>query len=168
MALAIVTVTTQEPPERCPVVSGGGSAINVGRRHFLKRRLKVAISQQPEIKTLRALLLQMGGAELVAPPWHDCQVPALVRAGFAMDGHVALKIMRPCACHRNVSRLWARKRSGLIGIGTGYALSSDGLWRQHSWGVGRLGIVETTEARAKYFGQLFRGADAGLFAACNR
>ncbi len=84
-----------------------------------------------------------------------------------MDDPVAFRIMQPCACHRNVSRLWRRKRSGLIGIGTGYALSSDGLWRQHSWGMGRLGIVETTEARMKYFGQFLRGKDADLFAACN-
>ena len=57
--------------------------------------------------------------------------------------------------------------SGLIGIGTGYALSVDGLWRQHSWGVARDLIIESTEARVKYFGRLLRGADADMFAAAN-
>jgi hypothetical protein len=106
----------------------------------------------------------------VAPPWHDCRVPALIHAGFVMDGQITLRAMRPCSCHRNISRLWNRNRNrgGLFGIGTGYALSDDGLWRQHSWGVGRRGIVETTEVRVTYFGELLLGKDADLFAAYNR
>jgi len=137
------------------------------QRSLLRRRLRVAIAEQPEIRDLRALLLDIGGAELVAPPWPDCNVPELIRAGFVMEGRVKLRIMERSACHRNLSRLWGGKRNGLVGIGTGYALSGDGLWRQHSWGVGRRGIVETTQARVKYFGRLLQGLDADLFAASN-
>jgi hypothetical protein len=162
-------VTAKTASEQHAVVSRcGGVAISDSRRSFLAARLKIAILQQPEIKTLRALLLRVGGTELVAPPWRDCRASALIYAGFVMDGCVMLRTMRPCSCHRNASRLWSRKRNGLIGIGTGYALSGDGLWRQHSWGMGRRGIVETTEVRFTYFGQLLQRQDADLFAQHNR
>jgi len=137
------------------------------QRSLLHRRLREALAEQPEIRGLRALLLEIGSIELVAPPWRDCNVPVLIHAGFVMEGRVVLRIMEHSACHRNLSRLWARKRNGLVGIGTGYALSGDGLWRQHSWGVGRRGIVETTQVRMRYFGYLLQGRDADSFAAAN-
>jgi hypothetical protein len=55
----------------------------------------------------------------------------------------------------------------MVGIGTGYALSADGLWRQHSWGVRRQGILETTAPREKYFGILLQGSSADSFAEAN-
>lgn len=55
----------------------------------------------------------------------------------------------------------------IVGIATGYALSGDGLWRQHSWGVLRDGIFETTETRLKYFGIVLQGERADYFAAAN-
>ena len=86
-----------------------------------------------------------------------------------MSGPVALKKMKSSHCHQNVSAAWKSKRSlhRIIAIGTGYALSPDGLWRQHSWGVLRDGLLETTEARVKYFGILHHGIEADYFAECN-
>lgn len=75
--------------------------------------------------------------------------------------------MRRGVCHANVSFLWMRMRRRIVGIGTGYALSADGLWRQHSWGVQRQGILETTQPREKYFGLLLQGSDADSFAYAN-
>lgn len=138
-----------------------------GQRDLLSRRLRAAIKFQPEIKLLRALLLGLGGVELVAPSGFDPDVPFLIDAGFAMVGPVKCKIMERSACHKNTALLWLAKQRGLIGIGTGYALSKDGLWRQHSWGVRRNGILETTETRVKYFGRTLRQRDADLFAAFN-
>src|SRR4051794_38435785 len=37
--------------------------------------------------------------------------------------------------HRNLGKLWMAVRRKLSAIGSGYALSDDGLWRQHSWGL---------------------------------
>lgn len=41
-------------------------------------------------------------------------------------------------------------------IAPGYALSIDGMWRQHSWmmlrGARSVKIIETTEKRVAYFG----------------
>jgi hypothetical protein len=122
------------------------------QRVFLDRRLKVAIEQQPEIEALRVLLISHGGVELVAPPTFDPDMPSLIANGFVMSGSVVCEIMEASACHENVARLWTEKRPGLIGIGVGYALSEDGLWRQHSWGVRQAEIVETTTERLKYLG----------------
>lgn len=55
----------------------------------------------------------------------------------------------------------------MVGIGSGYALSADGLWRQHSWGILRDGILETTERRIKYFGLILQDERANRFARGN-
>ena len=137
------------------------------QQRFLRRRLRLAIAQQPELKLLRTLLLGMGGAELVAPVGFDPDVPLLVNFGFTMAGSLRRKIMTRSACHENIARLWRAKYRGLVGVGTGYALSGDGLWRQHSWGIRRDGILETTELRVTYFGIRLQGTDADSFAAFN-
>jgi hypothetical protein len=63
--------------------------------------------------------------------------------------------------------VWTSQASGFVVIATGYALSDDGLWRQHSWDVLRDGILETTKARQKYFGILRQGKAADHFAKAN-
>jgi len=75
--------------------------------------------------------------------------------------------MKKSECHKNVAEIWAEKQDELVGIGTGYSLSDDGLWREHSWGVRREGILETTVSRAKYFGVLLQHGDADSFAMAN-
>ena len=137
------------------------------QRDLLRRRLRVAVGQQPDLKILRTLLLRIGGTELVAPIRFDPDVQLLMDSGFDMSGPVKCRIMRRSACHENIARLWKAKHRGLVGVGTGYALSDDGLWRQHSWGIRRDGILETTLTRARYFGIRLQGADADSFAACN-
>jgi hypothetical protein len=84
-----------------------------------------------------------------------------------MAGPLQIKIMSKSRCHENVARVWTRKRHGVLGIGTGYALSDDGLWRQHSWGVRREGVLETTVPRTKYFGLLLQEEEADGFADAN-
>ncbi|HTM12757.1 MAG TPA: hypothetical protein VL127_07585 [Bryobacteraceae bacterium] len=138
-----------------------------GQRNLLGRRLRAAIKYQPEIKLLRGLLLELGGVELVAASGFDPDAPLLIRFGFAMSGSVEKKVMERSACHKNIAALWIAKQSRLLAIGTGYALSDDGLWRQHSWGIRRNGILETTESRVKYFGRALKGREADSFAAFN-
>jgi hypothetical protein len=137
------------------------------RERLLNRRFHEAVGVQPEIESLRALLLELGGIQLVAPPRLDPTVPLLIVAGFVMSGSVQCITMGESKCHQNAARVWSGKHRSLIGIGTGYALSEDGLWRQHSWGLLREGILETTVPRAKYFGILLQGGDADLFAESN-
>ena len=137
------------------------------QRTLLTRRLRVAIEKQPEIRTLRRILLRIGGVEFVAPFGFDPDVSSLIDAGSEMSGLVKYQIMERSACHANVAQLWVSESSGLTAIGTGYALSEDGLWRQHSWGMCLDGIVETTKVRVKYFGICVQRGDAEAFIAAN-
>jgi hypothetical protein len=137
------------------------------QRTLLARRLRAAIEQQHEIEALRMLLLKRGGSELVAPPSSDPDLPALIERGFIMPGAATCEEIESSACHENVARLWLDKSHGLSCIGTGYALSEDGLWRQHSWGIREDAIVETTVRRLKYFGIVLHGDVADAFARNN-
>jgi hypothetical protein len=137
------------------------------QRTFLSRRFRDAVSQQPELKRLKAMLLRLGGEFLVAPPKPDGDVPMLLEQGFLTSGATKLKVMKSSSCHQNVASVWTKRKFGIVGIATGYALSGDGLWRQHSWGILRDGVLETTEARLKYFGIVLQGEGADFFAANN-
>ena len=137
------------------------------RFKFLQRRLRQASVEQPDVKRLKALLLGLGGSFIVAPPQPDPDIPALLESGFVMSGPAKLKRGKASMCHQNVASLWKSRRSGVVGIATGYALTEDGLWRQHSWGLLRDGVLETTEPRVKYFGILLQGERAEHFASCN-
>lgn len=137
------------------------------QKRFLARRLRDAAKSQPELGSLKVLLLRLGGDFLVAPPKADPDVPALLEEGFVMAGPIKLKTMQSSACHQNVAALWIKRRFGIVGIATGYALSEDGLWRQHSWGISREGLLETTEIRLKYFGLVLQGKKADWFSECN-
>lgn len=61
------------------------------RSRLRSRRLREAIEQQPEIKTLQKLLLSLGGNQLVAPSGLDAAVTPLISAGFVMVGPVSLR-----------------------------------------------------------------------------
>jgi hypothetical protein len=132
-----------------------------------RRRLSEAIDGQPDLKDLEHLLLGLGGDFLVAPPKPDQDVPTLLAEGFLTYGPVKLEVMKSSSCHQNVASVWSTGDQGIVGIATGYALSNDGLWRQHSWGILRDGILETTQTRQKYFGILLQGERANFFAASN-
>ena len=64
------------------------------------------------------------------------------------------QIHNSCALYK--ANLLNTRLDGDLTIATGYALSKDGMWRQHSWLVLRkcrsYKIVETTEKREAYFG----------------
>ena len=137
------------------------------QRAFLNDRVQEVSRQQPEILTLRAKLLGIGGAEIVALPLTmgiDPFVPLLEIWGQVMERPVTYRL-EPSQCHLNVARLWEERKKGsrLIGVGTGYALSDDGLWRGHSWGLNKRGIIETTVSRVKYFDLPFGGEGADRF-----
>src|SRR5215469_6773718 len=137
------------------------------QKTFLNRRFSEAVSKQPELMQLKALLLRLGGDFLVVPPKPDQDVPMLLQQGFLTSGPIMHKLMKSSSCHRNVAAVWTKKKFGIVGIATGYALSDDGLWRQHSWGILRDGVLETTETRLKYFGIVLQGEKADFFAFSN-
>lgn len=76
----------------------------------------------------------------------------LLRDGSDVPGEGAEMVAgRPSDCHENSLRLQEADPS--LARHYGYALSEDGMWREHSWCVRPDGrIVETTVARVAYFG----------------
>jgi hypothetical protein len=72
--------------------------------------------------------------------------------------------MAPSMCHGNALGLWLASGGG-VRVATGYALSDDGLWRQHSWALVDGRLVETTPCpRLRYFGFELSHAEAEEFA----
>lgn len=112
-------------------------------------------------------LLRAGGDLVVPPRDPEPNLADLVAAAVTATGRIRLVDGDPNACHGNAAALWIRAEADAIG--TGYALSDDGLWRQHSWGVDDDGtVVETTERRVAYVGiVLCDPADAVAFAVAN-
>ena len=140
------------------------STIPPEQKRFLDDRLREHAQKQPEILSLKRLLVGIGGVHVVAPPQHDPDVRWLVEAGFVMAYPVFEKPMQRNECHFNVARLLAAGK--IAGVGTGYALFGN-LWCEHSWGIRRLRdgsntIIETTGEREKYFGLIYWG----VFARC--
>jgi hypothetical protein len=134
------------------------------QKNFLDGRLNNLAEQQPAILLLRDRLLNLNGTHLVAPTEPDPDVDGLLVSGSVMEGAVHFEEMAENSCHWNVAALWLQRREDLVAVATGYALSTDGLWRQHSWGMRRNAIFETTAVRTCYFGLLMEGADADAFA----
>jgi hypothetical protein len=111
---------------------------------------------------LATFLLSLGGHLVVPPMYPDGMVRRLLVDGLRFsDVPLTVEEGEPNDCHGNVVRLW---RGGKAMIATGYALSDDGLWREHSWGVRDGAVVETTEPRQCYWGVLINDDDAGDYA----
>lgn len=96
----------------------------------------------------------------LAAEFSDDEVTQLISDGATWEGGGArLKKMAQSNCHMNAIML-AMKNKGWS-VGTGLALSPDGVWRVHSWCINTRGrIVETTMPRDLYFGLALSPADA--------
>ena len=109
----------------------------------------------PQMYILRRRLLETAG-DAVFMYWNDEDIVPILQHGQFWMGHGAImKRGRPCRCHANSAALW-RANKDKVRICTGYALSDDGLWRQHSWCIWKKArstkIIETTEPRILYYG----------------
>lgn len=119
-----------------------------------------------QLRELRIQLLSYGGEEVV--PVCEPYVESLLQDGESLSpASVVYVDGEPSQCHRNAAVLY-EKEDSVTKIGAGWALSDDGLWRQHSWAMRGDVLVETTEPRVLYFGVLFDGSDADEFVAKNR
>jgi hypothetical protein len=146
------------------------------QKKFLNDRLSLEASVEPRWIVLNDKLLALGGQAIVAyPPYHfsDRLPNALSRRARSFDPQGAVMLGgQPGHCHHNTAAMFAKKelwrfagRSDLpkIKIVTGWALSDDGIWRSHSWGVQRDGtVVETTCPRIGYFGVVLNPEESNL------
>lgn len=112
---------------------------------------------EPEMKKNKILInkiLKFGGHEVCMPLIEE-DFKNIINRGVFIYGHGACLIKgNPSDCHRNSCAIYENDGSGDIIIMTGYALSSDGLWRQHSWcyDMEIQQVIETTKKRVAYFG----------------
>lgn len=115
-------------------------------------------------KTLISHILQFGGEEVCMPFVEEDIDKILNRGGLLYGENISFIKGRPSQCHENSSLIWNDNKS-LIQIMTGYALSEDGMWRQHSWCIYKSDgqIIETTENRLAYFGFILTDEEAELF-----
>ena len=116
-----------------------------------------------DYEALKQRLLAVAGQAVCLHQEED--LPQLLSRGEFYRGYNS-RMMKGEAgrCHANSSRLWERNSSKLR-IVTGYALSRDGAWRQHTWCVDKDDkVIETTEKRVLYFGFPMTRAEAEEFA----
>ena|SRR5579883_1421364 len=115
---------------------------------------------------LEQKLLLFGGTRMVFR--YEPDLKLLLKRGELFDEPAEFVPGEASHCHLNVARLW-REYKGDVSIGTGYALSEDDLWRQHSWLIrekpiaGQYRLIETTIRRVKYFGVILTEAEAKVF-----
>src|SRR5215216_6419350 len=85
---------------------------------------------EPRMAELWQRLLELGG-EAAAFTFLEPDIEQLLERGQPLAGRSRLK-RGPGKCHENSALLWNADRDKMF-IATGYALSEDGVWRQHSW-----------------------------------
>jgi hypothetical protein len=155
-------MTTQDAPSTTP-------RIEPGRLAMFADRVAEHDAERPGYAHLWERLSQailVHGGEAVVPPLDPLErsfAEMLIADGEPQGPRARKAGGDRSDCHRNTARLLRAGKAA--GIGTGYALSDDGLWRQHTWGLGSDGVVlETTVRREQYWGLQFRGEQATYFA----
>ena len=108
-------------------------------------------------------LLSLGGKQVCIPCIEE-DLNDIYNRGFYQKGNKSiLNKGRPSQCHRNSCILYENNKN--LSIVTGYALSDDGYWRQHSWCFDneKQVIIETTTKRIAYFGFTMTEEEAEQF-----
>lgn len=107
-----------------------------------------------QYEPLKLRLLNIGGWAVILPMIEE-DFDKIISRGLKFPGDSMTMRGEPSRCHSNSANLWDKNRNKLK-ISTGYALSKDGLWRQHTWCVWRATrswrVVETTAKRIQYYG----------------
>ncbi|MCW4017883.1 MAG: hypothetical protein NWF00_04285 [Candidatus Bathyarchaeota archaeon] len=114
----------------------------------------------PNLKSLQNRLLSLGGDWVALQPEPDLKT--LLDKGQIFHGKIISKSLTPCKCHSNCAQLWD-KHPKIYRIATGWALSTDGIWRQHTWLLKGKAIIETTKPRTLYYGIVLRDDEANNF-----
>jgi hypothetical protein len=124
---------------------------------WAQTKTKKNLETMPELKPLQNRLLSLGGDWVALQP--ECNLEDLLNKGQLFKGKVIFKRMAPCNCHGNCAQLWD-KNPKTCRIATGWALSVDGIWREHTWLLKGKTIIETTQPRTMYYGVELEGIEA--------
>jgi hypothetical protein len=117
------------------------------------------ISRDPRWQTLTDRLLRIGGAVVCAFPEEDMDL--ILKEGRTWtprQSRIFLKKGASIRCHSN--SLFLKEANPHLLACTGWALSKDGIWRQHSWCIDPQDwrVVETTQKRLAYHGFILPAA----------
>lgn len=140
-----------------------------GRREFLAKRTAEMLQKHPEFSPLVDKLLAING-DFVVLRDVEPDLPKILERGRIWDTR-GLKVVSGAEsnCHGNSAELW--RREAKLQIVTGYGMSKDGVWRQHSWVADtestKQRVFETTERRVVYFGFAMDASEAGRFYQAN-
>lgn len=111
-------------------------------------------------------LLKFGGERVLLPAWEGDLDDIIDRGQLFDPRNLVLKRGDPNRCHQNAAGLWRRSPDTYL-VATGYYLSKDGMWRQHSWCIEPRKkmprVVETTVPAVAYFGFVMTDAEARKF-----
>lgn len=114
---------------------------------------------------LRDALVAFGGEE-VCCPFGEANVDDLLARGQLWGGEFTSAPGRIGDAHTNVAELWAQNQDKYL-IATGYGLSNDSLWRQHSWCIEvtpeGIRLLETSVPRLLYFGYVMHLHESHAF-----
>ena len=129
----------------------------------LPAQREAAVRELRELLGLRDILLPFGGEE-VCLSRVEIDLGLLQQHGeIWLPKGATIKRGEVSQCHRNALSLWEADPAGLR-VATGYYLTDDGMWRQHSWCIrptakgGR--VVETTHKALLYFGVILTDQEA--------
>lgn len=111
-------------------------------------------------------MLEFGGEQACMRRDESAAKAILARGQFWYGDIVEVNYGEIRQCHKNSAELWASDKVNRK-IVTGYALSQDAMWRQHTWVIEIRGdkniIIETTEPRIGYFGVVLLDEEAQQF-----
>lgn len=111
---------------------------------------------QPSLMMLEKKILALGGKKIVY--MFEPAVDELLKHGKLLSCKRNRRARHPMLClshcHENSCFLWLDRANKGFKIATGWVLNDDGLWRQHSWGLQKNVLIETTCPREKYFGYI--------------
>ena len=138
-----------------------------GQRIFLRENLEGTLRQSPGLIPLWERLSERDGVAAVLPVVEDDAKELLAHGVFASGSDVKMVSGRVGQCHSNAAALYVA-RPECTRLVTGYALSDDGIWRQHSWAERHGRILETTLERTCYFGVVLEGDRLDDFVDANR
>lgn len=100
--------------------------------------------RKENVTNLSEHLLSLGGTSIFSDQIsYDPDCEQILNNSKTFFGEKICIEMLPNACHWNISELFEKKLVDQIVIG--YALSSDNVWFQHTWGMKNNILVETSK-----------------------